>query len=217
MQKWYIVSSNHQSWIDPFAIHAALHKKIPFLRFFAKQEVMFIPFINFACYAANFPILKRYSKKTLERKPHLRKKDVETTLKSCKNLTLYPNGILNFSEGTRWTPQKHKTQDSPFNYLLKPKTGGLAYAMLGLQSKKIRSILDVTILYPNRKITFWQYLCGEIHSIKVIVKEYDIPENLIEWNYSESEDYRESFRTWLHGIWTEKDRVLTEHYGKRKE
>lgn len=209
---WYIVTSNHISWIDPFAIHAALHKKIPFLKFFAKQEVMLIPFVNFACYAAGFPILKRYSKKILEKNPSLRQKDIQTTLKACENLTRYPNGILTFSEGTRWTAEKHKSQNSPFQYLLKPKTGGLAYALLGLQSKKITFILDVTILYPSRNVTFWQYMCGDIRLIKVIVKKHEIPENLINWHYSDSEEYREAFRVWLHDLWTKKDQMLIKHY-----
>ena len=213
LEKWYIVTSNHQSWVDPFAIHAALHQKIPFLKFFAKKEVMLIPFVNFACYASNFPILKRYPKKMLDKNPALRKKDIETTLKICEKLTLYPSGILNFSEGTRCTPEKHKAQKSPFKYLLQPKTGGVAYALLGLQSKNITSILDVTVLYPQRNITFWQFLCGNIKNIKVIVKEYPIPDHLQTWRYSESEAYRESFKEWLQTIWAEKDALLISHYG----
>lgn len=211
MNSWYIVTSNHQSWTDPFAIHAALYDKIPFLKFFAKQEIMYIPFVNFACYASNFPILKRYSQKTLEKKPHLRKKDIETTLKTCENINLYPSGILNFSEGTRWTLKKYKEQNSPFKYLLKPKTGGIAYALLGFQSKNIQSILDVTILYPKRTVTFWDYMCGEVRDIKVVVREYEIPKNLLDWHYSDSEEYRENFRTWLYYIWGVKDKMIDDH------
>lgn len=210
MDEWVIVVSNHQTWVDPFAVHAALHKKVPFLKFFCKQDVIFIPFVNFACYALGCPMLKRYSKEQIAKNPALRNRDIETTLRSCERLRAYPSGVNNFLEGTRWTPKKYQKSHSPFKHLLPVKTGGVAYALQALQDKVSR-ILDVSILYPTRTISFWDYLCGRVKDIQVVVKEYPIPLSLKNGNYAESEAYRNQFKAFLNHIWEEKDQLIDQN------
>ena len=209
-EEWVIVVSNHQSWTDPFAVHAALHKKAPFLKFFCKQDIMFIPFINFACYALGFPMLKRYSKEKLEKNPSLRKRDVAETLKSCEQLRWYPSGFNNFLEGTRWTPKKYAKSHSPFKHLLPIKTGGVAYGIQALHNK-LERILDVTVLYKTRTVSFWDYLCGKVKDIKVVVREYPIPELIKRGNYAEDAAYRAAFKDWLTIVWKNKDQLIDEH------
>ena len=38
--EWYLVLSNHKSWIDIIVLMKLLHKKIPFLKFFLKFAIL---------------------------------------------------------------------------------------------------------------------------------------------------------------------------------
>ena len=67
-RSWYLVSSNHQSWADILALQRAFHRKIPFLKFFIKQELVWFPFLGIAWWALDMPFMKRYSARYLARK-----------------------------------------------------------------------------------------------------------------------------------------------------
>ncbi|MFH2064289.1 MAG: acetyltransferase [Pseudomonadota bacterium] len=129
MNDWYLMIANHQTWADIPVLQYALNNRIPYFRYFLKHELIWIPVFNFIWYSLDYPFMKRYSKKVLEKYPHLKGKDIETTRKSCLKFKNVPVSIMNFAEGTRFTPQKHKQQQSPFTYLLKPKAGGIAFAL----------------------------------------------------------------------------------------
>jgi 1-acyl-sn-glycerol-3-phosphate acyltransferase len=45
---WYLVMSNHQSWVDILVLQKILNKKIPMLKFFLKKELIWIPFLGLA-------------------------------------------------------------------------------------------------------------------------------------------------------------------------
>ena len=45
---WYLVLSNHQSWVDILALQTTLNQKIPMLKFFLKKELIFVPFLGLA-------------------------------------------------------------------------------------------------------------------------------------------------------------------------
>lgn len=40
---WYLVVANHQSWVDIVALQSVFHRKIPFLKFFLKKELFWVP------------------------------------------------------------------------------------------------------------------------------------------------------------------------------
>ncbi|HOM14702.1 MAG TPA: 1-acyl-sn-glycerol-3-phosphate acyltransferase, partial [Rubrivivax sp.] len=40
---WYLVASNHQSWVDILVLQRIFHGRIPFLKFFLKQELIWVP------------------------------------------------------------------------------------------------------------------------------------------------------------------------------
>src|SRR5947207_2389483 len=81
------------------------------------------------------------------------------TRRACRKCALVPTVVMNFAEGTRFTPAKHAAQGSPYRHLLKPKAGALAFA-LDAMGEQFQSLLDVTIVYPSGRPTFWQFLCG---------------------------------------------------------
>src|SRR5690554_6788882 len=143
---WYFVISNHQSWVDILVLQHALNGRIPLLKFFLKQELIKVPVMGAAWWALDFPFMKRYSKAYLEKHPEKRGQDLETTKKACEKFKYLPTSVMNFLEGTRFTPNKHRGQKSPYKYLLKPKAGGMAFAMSAM-GDQFKSLLNVTIYY----------------------------------------------------------------------
>ena len=128
MNGTYLVMSNHLSLLDIPALQRAFFQQIPFLRFFIKQQLIFVPFLVQGLWALNFPSMKRYSKETLNKHPELRGKDLETTKRSCENLRGQPVSMLIYAEGTRFTPEKHSRKNSPYKNLLKPRAGEIGRA-----------------------------------------------------------------------------------------
>ena len=204
--QWYLVLSNHQSWTDIVVLQRIFHRKIPFLKFFIKKELFWLPVLGQAWWALDFPFIKRYSKAKLLRKPHLRGKDLEITRRACKRFQQLPISIMNFVEGTRFTIQKHRQQQSPYTHLLRPKAGGIA-AVLHAMGGQIHRVLDVTIVYPAGVHSFWALLCGNIEEIKVRVRSLPVGPELI-GDLVSDKGFREQFQQWLNDLWAEKDRQI---------
>lgn len=206
---WYLVMSNHQSWVDILVLQAVFNRKIPFLKFFLKQQLFWVPVLGLAWWALDFPFMKRYSKSYLKKNPHKKGQDFETTKKACEKFKTIPISIMNFAEGTRFTEQKSKKQNSPFNNLLKPKAGGIGY-VLTLMGEEITKIIDVTIDYPNHHSpSFWDLMTGRLDRIIVEAKLIEIPEE-VQGSYIESSDQRRKVQQWVNGIWRKKDKQLDE-------
>ncbi|MBL6818151.1 MAG: 1-acyl-sn-glycerol-3-phosphate acyltransferase [SAR86 cluster bacterium] len=203
---WYMAISNHQSWADIFILLVAAHRRIPLLKFFMKKELAWIPFIFLANKTLNMPFVKRHSKKELEKNPNLRNKDYENTLKSCKRFLRSPSTIFSYAEGTRNDATKHKAQNSPYKNLLKPRIGGIATALSAMPN--INVLVDYSVVYKSEKRGAWSFLKGDMKDVKVLVRKYDIPENLKNKNYSTDTEYRENFKNWIEAIWIEKDQEI---------
>jgi 1-acyl-sn-glycerol-3-phosphate acyltransferase len=204
---WYLVNSNHQSWVDIFVLQHLLNRKIPFLKFLIKQQLLYVPIMGLAWWALDYPFLKRYSRDYLEKHPEMRGKDLEATRKACRKFALVPTSVMNFVEGTRFTKAKHDRQQSPYEYLLKPKAGGLALA-LNSMGDKFQSLLNVTIVYPDGIPEFWDFLCGRVKRITVRMQSLPIPQQFIGADYENDEGFREEFQQWIHQMWLEKDKQI---------
>lgn len=204
---WYLVLANHQSWADILILQNVFNRKIPFIKFFLKKELIYVPFLGMCWWALDFPFMKRYSKAFLQRNPHLHGKDIETTRKACRKFRFKPAAIMNFVEGTRFTPQKHDAQQSPFQNLLKPKAGGAAF-VLGAMGEQLHKILDITIHYPKGIPSFWDYISGKVRDITVQIKVLPITPDLL-GDYNDTQ-YRERFQQWINQLWLQKDKQLTE-------
>ena len=203
---WYLVISNHQSWVDILVLFKVFYRKIPFLKFFMKKELIWVPFVGMGTWALDFPFMKRYSKKFLEKHPHLRGKDIEITKKACEKFKRSPAAILNFVEGTRFTIEKHHKQKSPFNHLLKPKAGGIAFVLSTL-GEQVQCILNVTITYPKGVKGFWGFCCGEISEIRISVEEMPVKKEMI-GDYANDSDFKKQFQSWINDVWVEKDNQI---------
>ena len=108
MQHSYLVTSNHQSWVDILILQYQLNRKAPFLKFFLKQELIWVPVIGLCWWALEFPFMKRFSKEFLAKHPEKRGQDMLTTRKACERYKVNPVSVFNFLEGTRLTPAKRR-------------------------------------------------------------------------------------------------------------
>ena len=115
---------------------------------------------------------------------------------------------MNFVEGTRFTNEKHRRQQSPYANLLRPKAGGIGF-VLGSMGKQINRLLDVTIVYPDGGSNFWALLCGKIRQIKVRVRSLPIYPELL-GDYANDVRFRSELQSWLNNIWEEKSRCIKE-------
>jgi len=206
-KQWYLVTINHRSWADIPVLLKALTDRVPFPVVFAKRQMFWVPIVGTALWALDYPIMKRFSRRQLARHPEKRGLDLETTRQSCRKYQFRPVAIWNFIEGTRFTVEKHRQQNSPYRHLLRPKTGGLAFAIQAMEGR-ITRLLDVTIVYPQGITNFWSYLRGEVRQVSVHLREIAIPEHLLHGRYREDPDYRETVKEWLAHIWREKDDLI---------
>ncbi|MFN4290349.1 MAG: acyltransferase [Permianibacter sp.] len=203
---WYLVLSNHQSWADILVLQKVFNRRIPFMKFFLKQELIWVPVIGLGWWALDFPFMKRYSKSYLAKHPEMKGKDMETTRKACEKFRTMPVSIMNFVEGTRYTPAKAKHTQSPFKHLLKPKAGGAGFVLTAM-GEQLHRILDVTIVYPRKAHSFWDFLCGKVTDVRVHIRSLPVTKELV-GNYEEDKDYRVRFQAWLNELWLEKDQRI---------
>ncbi len=208
-RKSYLVVSNHRSWADIFVLQHIFKHRIPFLKFFLKQELIWVPLLGIAWWALDFPFLKRYSRAFLEKHPELRGKDMETTRRLCEKFKYQPVSIMNFLEGTRFNDQKHKKQNSPYRHLLLPKAGGVSL-VFSCMGDYLANVVDVTIVYPGIEppVHFWDLLSGRIARITVRVDILPVPENVAGMNYEEDMAFRQRIQQWVNQLWLAKDQRI---------
>ncbi len=201
---WYLVNCNHQSWVDIFVLQHVLNRRVPLLKFFLKQQLLYVPVMGLAWWALDFPFMKRHSRAALRANPALHEEDRETARRACEKFALVPTCVMNFAEGTRFTPAKHASQASPYRHLLKPKAGALAMT-LGAMGEKFSALLDVTIVYPDGVPSFWQFLCGRVPRVMVHVRELPIPAGFSTGDYAGDVGFRREIHRWVARLWEEKD------------
>lgn len=207
MQGRYLMTCNHQSWVDTTVNQYFGLTRMPLTRFFTKWELIFIPFVGQAFKILGFPMMKRHSKAQIAKKPELKDRDMEEARKACQQLLSQPFTLLNYLEGTRFTQEKHDQQQSPYQHLLKPKAGGLALA-LNILCDQIDALVDMTIVYPDGVPGYSEFWLGEVPRIAVNLRKINIPAWVLGGNYEDDTEYRERFQQWVHELWLEKDQLI---------
>ncbi len=205
----YLVISNHRSWADILLLQHIFNRRIPFLKFFLKKELIWVPLLGVAWWALDFPFMKRYPKEYLEKYPQQKGKDIETTRRYCEKFKYSPISVINFLEGTRFEPEKHKQQQSPFRHLLKPRAGGIGI-VLSSMGENLTEIIDVTIVYPENRppVSFWSFLKGKIPTAVINIRSYPIPEKFAGKNYETDDAFKTDFQEWINTLWREKDETI---------
>jgi 1-acyl-sn-glycerol-3-phosphate acyltransferase len=197
---WYLLASNHQSWVDILVLQHVFNRRIPLLKFFLKKELIWVPVIGLAWWALDFPFMQR-------RGGARGAEDLARARAACEKFRRVPTTVINFLEGTRFTPAKQRSQSSPHARLLKPKVGGIATAMATL-GDRFETLLDVTIAYPDGPPTFWQMLSGQVHRVIVRVATVPIPHDFTVADYTSDPVHRQRMQQWVNAMWAEKDALL---------
>ncbi len=204
---WYLLIANHQSWLDIVLLSAL--GVLPAPKFFLKDELKYVPFVGTGAWAMDMPFMKRASKAKLAANPKLKGMDVERTKRSCRNFKNFPTTIINFVEGTRYTQGKHTKQESPFKNLLKPKAGGIAFA-LEVLGEQMDGLLDTAIVYHCKTDHICRdMLLGDLQRIHVRIDVKAIDTALL-GNYQLDRAFRVDFQQRLNRIWQAKDLTLSD-------
>jgi len=203
VDRWCLLLSNHQSWVDILVIIRVFFRKLPPYKFFIKKELLWLPLMGACLWGLDFPVMRRYSKGFLAKHPHLKGRDLEATRKACEKFKDHPVTVMNFAEGTRFTHAKHQAQESPFTHLLKPRAGGTALVMHAM-GEVLEEILDVTIIYPAGPPGLWPFFCGKTREIIIDVRRLPFNPELV-GNYHVDADFQGFFQSWINNLWREKD------------
>lgn len=198
---WYLVSPNHRSWVDILVLQRVFHGRVPFLKFFLKKGLIWVPVIGLAWWALDFPFMARGKGRGA------RHADLQTTRASCEKFKRIPTTVINFVEGTRFTAAKHQAQSSPYRHLLRPKTGALGVA-LATMGEVFEALLDVTLVYPDGTPTFWDLLCGRVGRVVVRVQQRPIPADLLGGDPTADPALRQRLAQWIEAQWREKDELI---------
>jgi 1-acyl-sn-glycerol-3-phosphate acyltransferase len=198
---WYLVSSNHQSWVDILVLQRTFNGRIPLLKFFIKHELIYVPIIGLAWWALDFPFMRRKGGSSA-------RKDLDAARKACEKFRVVPTSVISFLEGTRFTKAKHEQQKSPYTHLLKPKTGGIAMALETL-GDKLETLVDVTIVYPEGVPEFSDLMRGQLREVIVTIRQVHIPADLHVADDGTDAAYRQRLQAWINGLWEAKDREIT--------
>ncbi|QKK02487.1 MAG: acyltransferase [Pseudomonadota bacterium] len=202
-----LVVCNHQSWVDIPVLQKLFNRRLPLLRFFLKSQLIWVPLLGLAWWALDFPFMKRYTRAQIERRPELAGADIAATRRACRKFRDLPVAIVNFVEGTRFTPAKHAAQNSPYRHLLKPRAGGVAFT-LDAMGEALDTLIDVTIAYPEGRPSLADLFANRIDTIRVHVRRLPIPEPLRSGDYQKDPEFRRHIQDWVNQLWAEKDLAL---------
>jgi 1-acyl-sn-glycerol-3-phosphate acyltransferase len=201
----YLAVSNHQTWVDIPALIESLNRRTPFFKFFLKKELIWVPLLGLAWWGLDYPFMKRYSKAFLEKHPELKGKDLEITKAACELFKRQPVTVVNYLEGTRFTPAKRDAQGSPFRHLLKPKAGGVAFVLAAL-GEQLDALLDVTLVYPGDTAPgFWDLVSGAVPRVIVDIQVRALDPALWRGDYENDPQFRRSVQDWVNQLWHDKD------------
>ena len=204
---WYLMTPNHLSWLDIILLIEFAADKIPAPKFFLKKELIWLPFVGLGAWALDMPFMQRYSRAFVEKNPHLKGKDIETTRKYCEKFKKQPTTVINFVEGSRFTSEKHETRNSSYENLLPPKAGGIAFTLAAM-GELFTNVLDVTLLYPNNSDKpMMDMLSGRLNKVVIHVDVLPVDDQIV-GDYFNDSKFQARFQNWLNGLWHQKDRLI---------
>jgi 1-acyl-sn-glycerol-3-phosphate acyltransferase len=204
---WYLVVANHQGFVDIPVLQALFNRRIPFLKFFLKRQLRWVPVLGAAWWALDFPFMHRHTRAEIARRPELAHQDRDATRKACARFARLPTSVMNFLEGTRFTAAKHAATGSPHAHLLPARAGGVAF-VLDAMGGLLRSVIDVTIAYPGGQPSLLELFAGRVPEVRVHVRQRAIPVELLQGDYEHDADFRARFQGWINSLWAEKDATM---------
>jgi len=208
--KSYLIISNHQSWADIYVIQSILNRKVPFIRFFIKNSLKWIPILGQAWVGLDFPFVRRSKREDIQKNPELANRDLQNVRDVCSKFRGIPFCILNFVEGHRRTPERMKKilKKNPYQYLLRAHSGGISVVATELKDE-LHGIIDLTLIYPDDKSTFYDLMKGDVRAIKVKIEFIPITDVPVEDN-PQYAAMSKKMKRWIDERWEQKDKTLRE-------
>lgn len=206
-QKWYLLICNHLSWTDVILIQTMLVDILPPIKFFLKQQLIWLPVIGWTCRILNFPFMQRYTISQIKKKPAKRFENIHNIQYACQRIAKRPATLVNFAEGTRFTSEKHKKKPT-YDHLLIPQIAGPSLSLQALHPA-VNTIIDATLIYRQRAkaISLWRFCCGYVDHVRLDVALVDVDETLI-GNCYEDKNFKRHFSAWLNQRWKRKDALI---------
>lgn len=204
-QGTHLILANHRSWIDILVVIWVLGKNTTLPRFFMKWELIYVPVIGICAWALDFPIMRRYTAEDIKHRPELKHRDFDYAHRVLTRHLDQPCVVVNYAEGTRFSPEKHAKNRSPYTHLLKPKVGGPQLALDCLRNR-LDGVYDLTLAYPGAQLSVWRLLSGQIPEIRMHLERIEIPPEL--QKTPETLVELKAFRGWMNALWAAKDRRL---------
>lgn len=206
-KEWYLIIANHLSYLDIVLLIEFAAGRVAAPKFFLKRELIWLPFVGLGAWALDMPFMRRYTQAYIQKNPHKKGKDIETTTRYCLRFKELPTTIINFVEGTRFTLLKHQQRQSTYKHLLPPKAGGVMFT-LATMGKLFNSILDISLAYPNsERHPMLSVLSGQTKLIIIDVQAVPLPELPTAADINDS-DARSLFQQWINSVWADKDKRL---------
>ena len=205
---WYMVNCNHQSWVDILVLQHLLNRRIPMLKFFLKQQLIYVPVIGLAWWALDFPFMRRHSDAELKRHPEKRFDDIEATRRACEKFALVPTSVMNFAEGTRFTPRQAPGAAfavSPPAASRRPARWRWRWARWATSSTRCSTSRSSIRTARRRSGSFSAATCATSSCAR---GRCPFPLELRGGDYARDPKYRKAFQHWLQALWQEKDATI---------
>ena len=124
---------------------ARLNRKIPFLKFFLKQQLISSPVLGLAWWALDFPFMKRYSRSSLKH-PELKGKDLETTRRCVREVPRCAGVGDEFRRGHALHGAEEQRSRVHRSHLLRPQGRRRQRSFSNAWATSFSSVIDITIV-----------------------------------------------------------------------
>ena len=206
-----VVVCNHVSWTDFYLIQQLALKSnmLAYQRYFAKQQLKWVPFLGWGLWAMGMPLISRnWARDRIE---------LQRVFKGPKQYK-WPLWLVSYSEATRFSPQKYletvqwcKERGKPvLHHTLFPRTKGFVTTVKELrENSSIKAVYDFTIAYAHKgqflkAPSMWETLSNpnldQDYQFHIHVDRFEISEFA---NKSDAE-----LAAWLEHRWQVKSRKL---------
>ena len=189
----FIMVVNHRSHVDILIILAFFYDRIPNVKFFLKQSLMYVPFLGQFCYLMNYIFVRRISPVMARKNPNLINRQRAMIKRQCQELTRCPVTLAVFAEGTRFCEEKKAAQKTIcFANLLSPQPAGLALAIEAC-AETVDHLLDVTLVYDVGFVSVWLLLSGQVRMVEVHLESYSLTGTKLVGDYVKDRQFRKRF------------------------
>lgn len=203
-ESWYLVLSNYQSWVDILVMQWVFNCWVLFLKFFLKQQLIWVLVIGLVWWGFDFLFMKWYICEYLLKYLEKCGEDLCVIWVVCEKFCYIFVSVMNFVEGIWFIQVKYDKQKLFYQYFLVFKVGGVVF-VLDVMGDVIEMLVDVIIVYLDGVFMFWDFFCGWVKQIWMEIYIQVILGYFKGWDYFVDVEYCWNVKDWLVGLWQDKD------------